>query len=140
MIGDPAELGKRVARRFIVRGVRPSVRELIVQMGVEVKERPAPPPAQPGLRSEYQQKPPSITLYRDPIDLLSAAVHANQRFDMLACNLDDVHIAHELFHHLEAGQRFGPLRDDEVEAAAQAFTETLLELAFHPDELADFAI
>jgi len=135
MIGDPRDLGRRVARRFMPRGVRPTVRDVAAQMGVEIRERPAPPPAQPGLRSEYQPSPPQIILYRDSIDTLAAAVHANQRFDILACNLDEVHIAHELFHHIECGQRFGPLRSEEVEAAAQSFAEALLDLSFHPDEL-----
>ena len=137
MTDDPTELGHRIAQRFIVRGARPSVRDLTAQMGVEIVERPEPPPAQPGVQSEYQAEPPRITLYRNPIDSLAAAIHANQRFDMLACNLDDVHIAHELFHHLEFGRRFGPLRPEEVEAAAQGFAERLLGLAFHPDELAE---
>jgi hypothetical protein len=106
-------------------------------MGVHIQERPAPPPAQPELRSEYQPSPPCIILYRDPIDVLAGAIHANQRFDMLACNLDEVHIAHELFHHLECGQRFGPLRREEVEAAAQGFAQQLLDLCFHPDELSE---
>ena len=142
MIGDPTDLGRRVARRFIVRGVRPAVRDLAAQMGITVAERPAPPPAQPDLRSEYQQNPPCITLYRDTIDMLAGAVHANQRFDMMACDLDDVHIAHELFHHLESGERFGPLRNDEVEAAAHGFAQALLDLCFHPDELSglDFGL
>lgn len=116
------------------------MRELAAQMGVEVTEQPAPPLAQPGLRSEYQQRPPRIVLYRDAIDTLAAAVHANQRFDMLACNLDEVHIAHELFHHLEAGQRFGPLRQEEVEAAASGFTRTLLDLSFDPEELSELDV
>jgi len=137
MIDDPTELGRRVARRFIVKGVRPGVKDLAAQLGVEIDERPEPPPAQPNVRSEYDPNQPRIILYRDPIDTLAAAVHANQRFDILACNLDDVHIAHELFHHIECGQRFGPLRPEEVEAAAQGFAEALLNLSFHPDELSE---
>jgi len=139
MTDDPAELGRRVARRFILRGVRPNVRDLAAQLGVQIVDQPAPPPAQSGLRSEYQPSPPRIVLYGDPIALLAAAIHANQRFDMLACDLDEVHIAHELFHHLESGQRFGPLRGHEVELAAHGFAQELLDLAFHPAELSDLA-
>ena len=40
MIDDPTELGRRVARRFIVRGVRPGVKDLASQLGVEIDERP----------------------------------------------------------------------------------------------------
>ena len=133
--GDATALGRRVAGRYVVRGVGPGAAALAAQLGVEVVVREAPPPAQPRLRSEYQADPPRITLYRDPIDLLTAAIHANQRFDMLACNLDEVHIAHELFHHLEFGERFGPLGREEVEAAAHGFAAELLGLAFDPSEL-----
>ena len=135
MIADPRDLGRRIARRFIVRGIRPDVRELAAQLEVQVLEQGAPPPAQPGLRSEYRREPPRITLYREAIESLSATIFVDQRFDMLACSLDEVHIAHELFHHLECGQRFGPLRPDEVEEAAHAFTQELLDLTFDPHEL-----
>ena len=73
------------------------------------------------------------------MESLTAAVHANQRLDMLACDLEAVHIAHEIFHHLEFGHRFGPLRPDEVEAAAHAFAQELLGLTFHPLELSAMA-
>ena len=106
---DPASLGRRVAGRFIVRGIRPAPRTLAQQMGIAIEEQEAPPPAQPQLRSEYQHDSPRIILYRDPLDTLIAAIHANQRFDMMRCDLDEAHIAHELFHHLEFGQRFGQL-------------------------------
>ena len=133
--GDPTALGRRVAARYILRGARPGAAAVAAQLGVEVVVREAPPPAQPRLRSEYQADPPRITLYRDPMDILAAAIHANQRFDMLACNLDEVHIAHELFHHLEFGGRFGPLDREEVEAAAHGFAAELLGLTFDPREL-----
>ena len=139
MANDAAGLGRRVARRFIVRGVRPGVKQLAERMGVEVLKREAPPPAQPRLRSEYRSDPPRIILYRNPIDALAAAIHANQRFDMLNCDLDEVHIAHELFHHLEFGRRFGPLKPEEVEEAAHAFAQELLDLKFHPGELSELA-
>lgn len=139
MTGDPAELGRRVARRFIVRGTRPDVRDLAAHMGIQIAQRETPPPAQARLRSEYQCQPPHIILYRDPIESLAAAVHANQRLDMLACDLEEVHIAHEIFHHLESGQHFGPLRPGEVEAAAHAFAQELLGLTFDPRELSAMA-
>jgi hypothetical protein len=128
-------LGRRVARRLMVRGERPQVRTAAEQLGVEIVEQAAPPPAQPGLRSEYRKDPPRIILYRDPIRLLAGAIHANQRFDMLNCNLVEVHIAHELFHHLEAADRFGKLRPEESEEAAHAFAQELLGLTFNPSEL-----
>ena len=139
MTGDPEELGRRVARRFVMRGARPDVRQLAEQMGIEIAQRETPPPAQSRLRSEYRCQPPHIVLYRDPIDSLAAAVHANQRLDMLACDLEAVHIAHEIFNHLEFGPRFGPLRPDEVEAAAHALAQELLGLTFDPRELSAMA-
>jgi len=135
MTADPEGLGRRIAQRYVVRGLRPKPSELARNLGVEVVEAAAPPPAQPTLRAEYQADPPRITLYRATLAQLSAAIHANQRFDMLACSLEEVHLAHELFHHLEFGGRFGPLRPGEVEAAAQAFARELCELRFDPEEL-----
>jgi hypothetical protein len=139
MAEDLAALGRRVAQRFIVRGVRPKPSALAEQMGVELMQQEAPPPAQPRLRSEYRAAPPRIVLYCDPINELDAAIYANQRFDMMRCDLLEVHVAHELFHHIEFGQRFGALTPDEVEAAAHAFAQALLELDFEPAELSDLA-
>lgn len=130
-------LGRRVASRYIVRGVRPNVYDLAKELGVQITEQANPPPAQPSLRSEYRPKPPQIILYRDPLDQLAAAIHANQRFDLLSCRMDDLHIAHEIFHHLELGGRFGPLRPEEIEAAAHAFAQMLLDTPFHPTEVED---
>jgi hypothetical protein len=135
-IGDPKALGRRVARRFIKRGKRPEVKALAAQLGVSVVEQEAPPPAQPDLRSEYRPSPPRIILYRDPLDQLDAAVRVGQRFDMIRHKVEDVHIAHELFHHLQSGNRFGPLYPEEEEEAAHAFAQELLGLEFHPTEYA----
>jgi hypothetical protein len=128
-------LGRRVARRFMPRGLRPKPGELAAQMNVAVVLVESPPPAQPRLRSEYRADPPRIVLYADPISALGAAIHANQRFDMMRCDLAELHIAHELFHHLEQGGRFGPLTREEVEAAAHAFAKELMGLDFEPEEL-----
>jgi len=128
-------LGRRVARRFIARGERPTAREIARKMGVQIVEREEPPPAQRGLRSEYRPDPPLIVLYRGPIERLAARIHIDQRFDMMNCDLPDVHIAHELFHHIEAGGRFGALDIEQVERAAHAFAQELLGLTFHPAEL-----
>ncbi len=134
---DPEALGKRIAQRYILRGVRPNARELAEQLGVKIIVEDHPPQAQPGLRAEYRHEPPQIILYRDPLELLSGTMHAHQRFDLLACSLEDVHLAHELFHHLEFGGAFGPLRPDEIETAAHAFAQELCDLTFHPTELTD---
>jgi len=137
MAGGLGGLGRRVAQRFIFRDVRPKPSDLAEQLGVEIVREVSPPPAQPRLRSEYRSDPARIILYCDPIDSLAVDIHANQRFDMMNCDLLEVHIAHELFHHLEFGERFGPLTTDEVEAAAHQFTQELLELSFDPSELSE---
>jgi hypothetical protein len=137
MAEDVAALGQRVARRFIVRGARPKPTDLASEMGVELIHQEAPPPAQPRLRSEYRSAPARIILYCDSIAELGAAIHASQRFDMMRCDLLEVHTAHELFHHIEFGQRFGPLTPQEVETAAHAFTQELLGLHFGPTEFSE---
>ncbi len=134
MAEELSELGRRVARRYIFRDVRPRPSDLAKQLGVEITFLEKSPPAQPRLRSEYRADPPHIIIYTDNLSTLEAAIHANQRFDMMRCNLAEVHIAHELFHHLEFGGRFGPYDREEVEAAAHSFTQELLELDFHPTE------
>jgi len=135
MAQDAIALGRRVALRFMPRGLRPKPSDLAAQMKVEVVLRETPPPAQPLLRSEYTSTPPRITIYTGPINSLAVAIHANQRFDMMRCDLAELHIAHELFHHLESGQRFGPLTREEVEAAAHSFAKELLGADFEPEEL-----
>ncbi len=57
-------LGRRVASRYIVRGVRPNVYDLAKELGVQITEQENPPPAQPSLRSEYRPKPPQIVHLR----------------------------------------------------------------------------
>jgi hypothetical protein len=132
---DPEELGRRLARRYRVGGVRPEPSALARDLQVSVTELPAPPPAQSDLRAEYRHEPPQIILYRAPLEQLAAAIHASQRLDLLACDLVEVHLAHELFHHLEFGGRFGPLRPDEIETAAHAFAQEYCALPFDPREL-----
>jgi hypothetical protein len=137
MAQEAVALGRRIAQRFMPRGLRPKASDLAAQMKVELVLLEAPPPAQPRLRSEYTSTPPRITIYTDPINSLAVAIHANQRFDMMRCDLVELHIAHELFHHLASGQRFGPLTRDEVEAAAHAFAKELLGADFDPEELSE---
>lgn len=134
MAEELTELGRRVARRYILRDVHPRPSDLAKQLGVEISFQEKPPSAQPRLRSEYRADPPHIIVYSNSLAELDAAVHANQRFDMMRCDLTEVHIAHELFHHLEFGSRFGPYDREEVEEAAHSFTQELLELDFHPTE------
>ena len=135
MTRDAAALGKHVAERYLAEGPRPSARDLARRLSVAVVEWEAPPPAQPDLRAEYQAAPPRIVLYRDSLARLSDALRADPRAEALACDLEEVHLAHEVFHHLEVGGRFGPLRPEEVETAAHAFVRTFCGLSFDPGEL-----
>jgi len=141
MAEEVAALGRRVARRLLQAeacATRPRPSDLAGEMGIEVVVAGSPPPAQPGLRSEYTSDPPRITLYADPISALEAAIHANQRFDMMKADLTELHIAHELFHHIEHGARFGPLAREQVETAAHAFAKELMGLDFEPEEMSEF--
>jgi len=131
-----AEVGRRAAERLKASGVRTDVRQLAERMGIEVVVQAAPPPAQPGLRSEYQPSPPRIIVYRQAIAALSAKRRAGGHGESLTCDLEEVHLAHEIFHHLEAEEGLC-LRDrGEAEEAAHAFAQELLGLPFDPSELA----
>lgn len=132
---DAGEVGRRLAQRFGGEGGRVDVRGLAEAMGVAIEERAAPPPAQPGLRSEYQPDPPRITLYRNPIEELVEALRGSGRLQDGSWGLDEVHVAHELFHHLERVEGMAGLSVGEAEEAAHAFVRELLGLGFDPREL-----
>jgi hypothetical protein len=108
-------------------------------LGVEVLTLDSPPPAQPGLRSEYQPSPPRIVLYGSALvraPTCGSRVQPSQprllrrsrRPPATRCQIEDLHIAHELFHHLQATHRFAPLTLAEEEEAAHAFAEEMLGL------------
>ena len=130
---EAEELGARAAREFMTGGVRPRPRELAERLGIEIREVEAPPQAEPNLRAEYRGQPPQIILYRRPLNRLAEAIRAQGRED-LGCEVEEVHIAHEVFHHLEFGGRFGQMRREEREAAAHAFARELCGLEFDPGE------
>jgi hypothetical protein len=117
------------------------VRALAEHLGVEVLTLDSPPPAQPGLRSEYQASPPRIILYRTAIAVGRAcprpplAVRVQGDCPLTPRQVEDLHIAHELFHHLQATRRFAPLSLAQEEEAAHAFAEELLGLPFDPREI-----
>jgi hypothetical protein len=125
---DPASLGRRIARRYPGCGGRAELRELAAQLGIEVAEAQAPPPAQPGLRAEYQAHPPRITLYLAVIARLCPSLSEE-------CDLVAVHLAHELFHHLESARSLPSLPPAASEAAAHAFVRELCGLSFDPGTL-----
>ena len=137
MAADPADLGRRLARRLTAGGARPRARELAAQMGIQMLEEERPPAAQPRLRSEYRAGPPRIILYRKTIDFLAAARRDDGVSGEAEFDLDEVHVAHELFHHLERAEGLGPLTGAESEEAAHAFARELLGLPFDPRELSE---
>ncbi len=130
-----AALGTQLAHRFKSDGARPEVAALAARLGVEIVSRDAPPPAQPRLRSEYQPEPPRIILYRAPIDSLAEAASADPRFEIERGELDELHVAHELYHHLERVGHAERMSLVETETAAHAFARELLGLTFDPRDL-----
>jgi hypothetical protein len=106
---------------------------------VAISEQRSPPPAQPRVRSEYSADPPRIVLYRDAIDALHAALRTDPSCTTTRRDLEEVHIAHELFHHLEADGRVASLPRDESERAAQAFAHELLSIPSDPRDLSPSA-
>jgi hypothetical protein len=150
-------------------GTRPKPSDLAADMNVEVIQLQSPPPAQPTLRSEYSARPdrrtgtaglslpqtaPRITLYADPINALGrrlreacdGGVHEPRPHHMMRADLTELHIAHELFHHLETVGRAcrcpharRGLTREESETAAHAFARELMGLGFEPEELEDVA-
>ena len=129
------EVGRRAARLLKAAGLALDVRSLAAQWGVEILERGSPPPAQPALRSEYRPAPPRIILYLEAIACLANKLEPNGQPEMPGCDLVPVHIAHELFHHLEAERGLVLLGREEAEHAAHAFAQELLNLSFDPAAL-----
>lgn len=103
------------------------------------------------LFSEYGDRPPSITLHMDSLGEVNRLIHEHGLEELLG--VDDVapvHLAHEIYHHLEAKKltpgtapftienvRVGPLRvrtklPSLSEIAADRFAMALLRLKVHP--------
>lgn len=109
-------------------------------LGVAVEHAAQPPAAgfTPRLRSEYLPDQGKVMLYAEPLVELAALIYLHSpRFGHL--DLPALHLAHELFHHLECARRdlvpsalaSRPLS----ELAAHAFAQALLDLDFFPVEL-----
>ena len=135
MAPDVISLARRAAEELAVKrpGLRPS--ECALQLGIEVVESSSPPPAQPGLRSEYTATPPRITLYVHSLRTPSPEIHTAEGKPISFECLSELHVAHELFHHLEMAGRFGLLTGAESEEAAHAFARRLVRLALDWDIL-----
>lgn len=108
-------------------------------LGVTVRHLPEPPAASPpGARSEYNLEDRTVWLYTDALARLRAAIRLRAaRFRHL--DLAALHLAHELYHHLEAARpdlvppAKGGARLSEL--SAHAFVQALLNLDFFPAEL-----
>ena len=126
---------------------------LAQKLGVEVKHS-----EQEGklgnivLRSEYYDQPPQIVIYNSSVKALQEVIERTGHTDLLPPELlVPIHVAHELFHHLEnlkkdrlsqrykvATLRIGRWRLIEsgvrvlTEIGAQAFVQALLNLKWYP--------
>jgi len=101
--------------------------------------------------SEYREKPPRITLYRPSMAEANRLIQENHLEDLLGfADVEPMHLAHELYHHLEAKKlisgasrfrlesfRLGPLRfrtglPSLSEIAADRFAVGVLKLRVPP--------
>jgi hypothetical protein len=104
------------------------------------------------LRSEYYDQPPQIVIYNSSVKALQEVIERTGHTDLLPLKLlVPIHVAHELFHHLEnlkkdhlsqrykvATLRIGRWRLIEsgvrvlTEIGAQAFVQAWLKLSWNP--------
>lgn len=104
--------------------------------------------------SEYAERPPSVTLYLRSIREVNQLIREQKLEDVLELtDVGPVHLAHELYHHLEAKKlaegtqhfrvsthRIGPVRlttglPSLSEIAADRFASAFLEMAVPPRAL-----
>jgi|GEM_PF-70544 len=119
--------GRAAAKSLRNRLGEKSPQQIAETLGLQIRWETKSECAPAGLvvRSEYRPEPPGIILYREPLQELAGLV-ASRRPDLMALDLEALHIAHEIYHFLEAG---GPA---DSETAAHAFVEELLGLHFSP--------
>jgi hypothetical protein len=111
--------------------------DLARELGIEIVEAPAPSPAQALLRSEYTADPPRIILYERTIRAVFARLQSTSYGVRSCAELRELHVAHELFHHLEMDGRFGSLTGEESEKAAHVFARHLCGLGAYECEAVD---
>jgi hypothetical protein len=93
--------------------------------------------------ADYTPRPPLIRLYRAAIAALDGRLDAYPDRDLLPEGTRPVFLAHELFHHwvaLHPDRAPSPRDRASSEAAAGAFTQSLLGLRHHPSLLEKWAI
>jgi signal peptidase II len=103
---------------------------LAMALGIRITHQaePSPPLADLPIRSEYIIEPATIVLYDKPLRRL-ARLLSEQGSTLAKVNLEELHIAHEIFHH------FDPGRDGLAEKAAHCFAAELLHLDISLKEL-----
>jgi signal peptidase II len=103
--------------------------EIANALGVKVihDDQPSQALADIGVRSEYRNKPPTIVLYDAPLRDLAQEIQTRDS-EWFGVDLAELHIAHELFHHLENGTSAS-------ERDAHDFAANLLKLPVSPDVL-----
>lgn len=103
--------------------------EIARSLGVQVMhyDQPSKALTELGVRSEYRDTPPSIILYDAPLQQLEEKIQTHLR-EWSGVDLAELHIAHELFHHLGNGASAS-------EADAHDFAAYLLKLPASPEIL-----
>ncbi len=130
VLADDADAGRLAAKAMLARFGKISPRAMAEALGLHIERRPRPMPdlASLRVRSEYLTHSAAIVLYEEPLQELAQLLRA-KRPRLAGLNLEELHIAHELFHHLESG------RPAASEKAAHSFVRHLLGLDFFPAEL-----
>ncbi|MHB1007605.1 MAG: hypothetical protein ACYC3S_18485 [Chloroflexota bacterium] len=128
---------------------------LAESLGVAVKQDDQQGQVGPRVHySQYSAHPPAITIYRQSMDAVNAAIREHGLAESLGLyDITPIHTAHELYHHVEmhrkpsptAGFRvttlaLGPVRLDSglptlSEIAANGFAQALLGLRYYPTVL-----
>jgi len=129
MAPDVVSQARRAAEEVAAARPGSAPSECALSLGIEIIEAPSPPPAQPTLCSEYRANPPRILLYTRSLHGGSLGIDATQGNPSAYEVSKELHVAHELFHHLEMARRFGSLTRAESEAGAHAFARCLVRLA-----------
>lgn len=153
-VDEALSAGQTLAGKTRLANGNLSARQLAAQSSVTVRVESS----EKALRSmmfvaTYEPRPPTVTLYRSALSLLRGEVESRglaQDFP----ELDEIAIAHELFHYLDQTQaggsigkgfqvttwRFGPweriaVAHSAIEIAAHSFANTLLSLKRFPGVL-----
>jgi hypothetical protein len=148
-LADGAMTARNLRDRFAGR----SPREIALGLGLTVEATDDDPlVGSIWCFAEYRLRPPGIRIYERGLAVLEAAVRGPLAKDLLgSATLQDVFVAHELYHHAEAIGTGVPISRRHqatlfrigswhwrtgiaalAEIAAGAFAQSLLDLPYHP--------